>query len=82
LNNFNISPDKQNALLKMAAQKLGKDPEELKSQLESGKLDSLTQNMDAKSLGQLNSLLQNPKAVEALLGNDKIRAMLGNLGNK
>lgn len=82
MNNFNISPDKQNALLKMAAQKLGKDPEELKSQLESGKLDSLTQNMDAKSLGQLNSLLQNPKAVEALLGNDKIRAMLGNLGNK
>jgi len=82
LNNFNISPDKQNALLKMAAQKLGKDPEELKSQLESGKLDSLTQNMDAKSLGQLNSLLQNPKAVETLLGNDKIRAMLGNLGNK
>lgn len=82
MNNFNISPDKQNALLKMAAQKLGKDPEELKSQLESGKLDSLTQNMDAKSLGQLNSLLQNPKAVETLLGNDKIRAMLGNLGNK
>lgn len=82
MNNFNISPDKQNALLQMAAQKLGKDPEEMKSQLESGKLDSLTKNMDAKSLGQINSLLQNPKAIEALLGNDKVRAMLGNLGKK
>lgn len=80
MNNFNLSEDKQNALLQMAAQKLGKSPAELKAQLESGNLDSLAKGMDAKSVQQINSLLNNPKALEALLANEKIRGILSGLG--
>lgn len=80
MNNFNLSEDKQNALIQMAAQKLGKDPAELKKQLESGQIDNITKGMDSKTTGQLNALLNNPKAVEALLGNENIRNILSGLG--
>jgi len=81
-NNFNVSDDKKNALLQMASQKLGKSPDELQSMLESGQIGELTQNLDPKTAGQVNALLNNPKALETLLKNDKLRAMLGSLGIK
>lgn len=80
MNNFNMSQENQNALLQMAAKKLGKDPNELMEQLQSGQLDSITKGMDQKTTNQIGALLNNPKALETLLGNDKIRSMLENLG--
>lgn len=83
MNNINLPDDKLNALLAMAGKKLGKDPAELKDQLESGKLDSVLGGMDPKAAGQINSLLKNPKALEAMLGNEQVRNMLGGmLGGK
>lgn len=80
MNNFNLSEEKQQALLQMAAQKLGKSPQELMAQLQSGQLDGLTQSMDPKTSSQVNALLNNPKTVEMLLNNGNIRSMLENLG--
>lgn len=82
MNNLNLSQDKVNALLGMAAKKLGKSPDELKKQLQSGDLNSLAQNMDANASGQINKVLNDPKALEALLQNEKIKALLGSLGRK
>lgn len=79
MNNFGIPDDKLNALLKVAGDKLGRDPAELRAELESGKLDNVLGGLDPKAAGQINNLVQNPKAVEALLQNEKIRNLLGGL---
>lgn len=79
MNNFNLSEDKQRALLEMAGKKFGKSPEELKAQLESGQLDSLLGNIDTQKKDQINSLLQNPKALEAMLQNEQVKKLLGGL---
>ena len=78
-NNFNLSDDKLASLLEIAGKKLGKDPQELKKQLESGQLDNVLGSLDPKAKNQVNTLLQNPKMVETMLQNDKIRNMLGGL---
>lgn len=78
---MNIPDDKLNSLLQIAGSKLGKDPQQLRADLEAGKLDGVLGSLDAKSAGQVNNLLQNPKALEALLGNDKIKNLLNGLMN-
>lgn len=83
MNNFNLSEDKLNTLLSIAGKKLGKDPDQLKQQLESGQLDNVLGSMDQKNAGKINTLLQNPKAIETMLQNEGVRNMLnGLLGNK
>lgn len=82
MNNFNLPEDKLNQLLAIAGQKLGKDPQQLRSDLEAGKLDGVMGGLDSKTAGQVNGLLQNPKALEALLANEKIRNMLGSILGK
>ena len=80
--NFNLPDDKVNSLLNMAGQKLGKDPGELRDQLQSGNMDALMNNLDPKSAAQIKSLLSNPKALELLMKNEQLRKLLGGLGNK
>lgn len=79
MNNFNLSDEKMASLLEIAGKKLGKDPQELKAQLESGQLDNVLGNMSPQAANQINGLLQNPKALEAMLQNEKVRNMLGGL---
>ena len=82
MNNLNLSDEKVNSLLQIAAKKLGKDPEELKTQLQSGSLDNLTQNMNPKASQQFQSLLSNPKAAEAMLSDPKVQTMISALLGK
>ena len=44
--NFNLSPEQTQQLLNIAGEKLGADPEQLRQQLESGKLDGLMGKLD------------------------------------
>ena len=80
MNNLNISDEKLNLLLQMAGQKLGQNPKELKEKLQSnGGLDSLVNGLDPKAASQINTLLQNPKMLEAMLGNEKVKNMIAGL---
>ena len=79
MNNFNISDENLTALLELAGKKLGKNPQELKQQLESGQIEDALGSMDPAAAGKVNALLQNPKALEAMLGNDKIKNMLSGM---
>lgn len=79
LNNLNLSNDSLNALLGMAGKKLGQDPAALKQQLESGNLNGLLSSLDPNAQAQINQALQNPKQIEALLGDQKVKNMLSNL---
>ena len=80
MNNLNLSDDKVNALLNMAGQKLGKNPSDLKDQLQSGNIDSLMSGLDPKAASQIQNLLSNPAALEALMKNEQLRKLLGGLG--
>lgn len=81
LNNLppNITPQQANALLALAGQKLGRDPQTLKSQLESGQLNALLQGMPAQQQQKLAALLNNQQAVSQLLENPQIRQMISQL---
>lgn len=79
MNNMNLPPEKMNELLKMAGQKLGQDPSELKNKLENGDLNQIIGGLDAKTQNQIGALMNNPKALEAIMKNDKVKNMLTNL---
>lgn len=79
MNNANFSSDKMEGILKLAGQKLGKDPQELKSQLEQGNLDQVIGGLDPKVQKQISTLANNPKALEAIMKNDNISNMLAGL---
>ena len=80
MTNFNMSDDKMNSLLNMAGQKLGKNPNELREQLQSGDMDALLKNLDPKSASKVQNLLSNPKALETLMQNEHIRNLLSGMG--
>lgn len=75
----NITPQQADALLRLAGQKLGRDPQALKAQLQSGQLDSLVQGLPAEQRQKLASLLGNPQAMNQLLENPQLRQMLSQL---
>ena len=82
MNNLNISQDKINLLLGMAGKKLGQDPAALKAKLESGDLDSIISKMSPQAKSQMSGLLQDPKGIESLLADEKIKNMLSGLLGK
>lgn len=76
MNNLNLPPEKMDILLKMASQKLGRDPSELKAQLENGNVNQAIGNLDPKMQGQISALLNNPQALEVMLQNEKLRNLI------
>ena len=73
----NMSPGQLDMLLKLAGKKLGRDPQALKNQLESGNLESL--GIDQQQKQQINQLLQNPQALSQFLEQPQIKQMLNQL---
>lgn len=82
MQDFNLSDAKRNALLKMAGKQLGTDPNRLKEKLEAGQLSEVVNSLDPEAKARVNGLLQNPQALQALLGNAQVQDLLRNLGNK
>ena len=80
MTNFNLPDDKVDSLLNMAGEKLGKSPDELREQLQSGNMDALLKNLDPKAASRLQSLLSNPRALEMLMQNEQLRNLLGGMG--
>lgn len=73
----NIPPAQLDAMLKMAGKKLGRDPQALKGQLESGKLDQLGINTQQQQ--QIGQLLKDPQALSQFLEQPQIKQMLNQL---
>ena len=81
-NNFNLSPDQLDQLLGVAGQKLGTDPQQLKSQLQSGALDGVMNRIPPEKAQEINALLQDPQALEQFLSSPKVKMMLAALLGK
>ena len=80
MSNLNINEMKKNALLQMAGKQLGKDPGELKQKLESGQVQDIVNGLSDEQKQKLNGYLQNPQALNALLGSDQVQNLLKTLG--
>ena len=74
---MNISPEKLDMLLKTAGQRLGKDPQTLKNQLQSGSLDGL--GIDQSQQRQIGDLLKDPQAMAKFFEQPQIKDMLQQL---
>ena len=74
---MNISPEKLDMLLKTAGQRLGKDPQVLKNQLQSGSLDGL--GVDQNQQRQIGDLLKDPQAMAKFFEQPQIKDMLQQL---
>lgn len=78
-NNQNISPETINKLLAMAGQKMGTDPMKLKSQLEAGAFEDVIKKMPKGQSTMVNSMLNNPQALQELLNSPKAQKLLKDL---
>lgn len=83
-NNGNLgkfSPEMINAMLKMAGQKLGMTPEELKAAVsDPKKADELLSSLNKNNGGKVKDAMTSPSALEDLLNsNPKAKKMLENL---
>jgi len=78
-NNFNLTDEQARRLLNLAGEKLGTDPDRLRSRLEQGSLDGVLGRLDEEKKARLNSLLADPEALKQTLASPAVRAMLKNL---
>lgn len=79
MNNPNLSPQKLDALLKIAGQKLGRDPQDLKNQLQNGQLDQVTKGMSPRQQQQIGSILSDRKKLGQMLESPQVKQMLEQL---
>lgn len=62
---------------------MGIDPKKLKQQMESGQMDGILDSLNSNQQAQMQNLMGNPKAVQQLMENPKLQALIQNLtGNK
>ena len=64
---MNMNQKALDALLKMASQKVGTTPDNLKNQLESGQFQNLTKNMKPADAEKFKQLVGNQQMMEQLM---------------
>ena len=77
-----LPPSKMDGLLEMVGKKLGVSPEQLRSDLESGKLEQAMQNLPKKEAANVQNLLKDQKKVEQLMTTPQAKALYEKLMGK
>ena len=77
-----LPPSKMDGLLEMVGKKLGVSPEQLRSDLESGKLEQAMQNLSKKEAANVQNLLKDQKKVEQLRNTPQAKALYEKLMGK
>ncbi len=78
----NMNPKQVDQLLQAAGKKLGVPPEQLRSELESGKYDKILKNMSQKDSAMLQKVMQNPKLMEKMISSPQAKALYQKLSGK
>lgn len=82
-NNLKPTNEQMNKLVQMAGERLGKDPEKMKEQMQNGQMDEILSSLPPDQKERVNSILQNPAAIEEFVQNPKIQMLLrGLMGGK
>ncbi len=77
-----LDPKQVDQLVAAASKKLGVPPQQLKSELESGKYDKILGNMSQKDSAMLQKIMQNPKMVDKLVSSPQAKALYQKLSGK
>ena len=78
----NMNPKQVDQLLQAAGKKLGVPPEQLRSELESGKYDKILKNMSQKDSAMLQKVMQNPKLMEKMISSPQAKALYQKLSGE
>lgn len=70
------------ALLNLVAQRLGKRPDELQQQAQSGNLQNLLSNMNPNDAAKLQQVLGDAEATKKLLSSPQAQALLKKLNGQ
>ena len=76
---MNLSPKQIDGLLKMAGSRLGRDPQQLRQQLESGNLQQITQGMNPQQQQQVAEILKDPQAIARFVENPQVQQTIAQL---
>ncbi|MDR0984572.1 MAG: hypothetical protein LBL93_06175 [Ruminococcus sp.] len=75
MNKNDLDQAKLSGMLEIVSKKLGKSPEELKSELESGKFDEAFAGMNKRDNAILQKALNNPKMVERMMNSRQAQSL-------
>lgn len=81
-NPFQFSQQQMDALMQMASQKMGTDPQTLRQQLQNGNAQNILNGLSPAQRAQINNLMNNPAAIEQLVANPKVQQLLKGLMGK
>ena len=70
-----IDPSKANELLNVVSKKLNIPADELKKQLEAGKIDAALNKMSKSDSAKFNQIMKNPKMIEKLISTPQAQAL-------
>jgi methyl coenzyme M reductase subunit C-like uncharacterized protein (methanogenesis marker protein 7) len=73
------SQSKLDSMFNFVGQKLGRDPQELRQQIENGQLDQITQKLDPQQKQQIESIMSDPGAINRILQNPQVKRMIEQL---
>lgn len=77
-----MQSSQMDGLLQMVGKKLGVSPEQLRADLESGKLDQAMQKMPKKEAATMQNLLKDSKKMEQLMNAPQAKALYEKLMGK
>ncbi len=75
----NMSKEKLDLLIKIAAQQMGQDPARLKQQLSTGGVDQILRGLNPSQSKQIGQLLNDPRALEQFLNSPQAKKMMSEL---
>ena len=78
----NMKPNKVDELFEAAGKKLGKNPGDLKAQLQNGNLDSVMKGLSPQQSQQISSLLNDKQAMAQFMENPQIKQIIAKMSGK
>ncbi|MBR3282958.1 MAG: hypothetical protein IKI56_06630 [Ruminococcus sp.] len=82
MNRKSIDPNKANGFINVISKKIGVPPEQLRSELESGKFDNTLSAMNKNDAAKFQQALNNPKLVEKMMSTPQAQALYKKLSGE
>ncbi len=79
---FNLSQKQMELLMSLASKKMGKNPEQMRQQLQSGDLQGLLGGLPQGQQQRIQQLMNDPAAIQQLISNPKVQQLLQGLMGK
>ena len=79
MNNQNMNSKGMDAMLRVVSGKLGMSPEDLRTQIQSGKLDGAMQGMSQQDSQKLMNALSNPVMAQKILATPQAQEIIKKL---